>query len=262
MSQWGGLLWKEWMIYKTFIYLAIIVNIPVVVLGPLLIGRIFNVEQNYGIHVLIISAMLGFLYVLGMVFIFFSSLEREMKRPDIWFHTAASSFKLVGAKLVSISLYNIILLACIGIATIIASLLFSKFNVVPISSVIKLELGLIITVILSTITFTIGIFAMWVVARMIRQINAIFSNVVAVILYFIAFHYYTKFIESNFYRNLTDYGAVKLPEIGLGEVSSENFYITYHLPDNIFIGDIVFEILFFTFLFIVSVYAFDKKVRG
>lgn len=262
MSQWKGLLWKEWIIYKTFVYLAIIVSTLGILVGPLLIQRIFNVEQNFGIHVLIISAISGCLHVMGMLFLFFSSLERDMKRPDIWFHTPASSFKLVGAKLFSMSLFTLLSLACSGVVTTIASLLFSKYNVIPISTVMKLEIGLIIAVIFSTITFTIGIFAMWVVARLIRPINVAISNVVAVILYFLGFHNYSKFVESNFYKSLTGYGEVDLPQLSLGEVSSKDFYMTYQVSNNIFMGEIVFEILFFTCLFIVSVYAFDKKVRG
>lgn len=262
MSQWKGLLWKEWNIYKTFVYLAIIVNTLGILVGPLLIQRVFNVEQNFGIHVLIVSAILGFLHVMGMLFLFFSSLERDMKRPDIWFHTAASSFKLVGAKLFSMSLFTLLSLACSGVVTTIASLLFSEFNVIPISTVMKLEIGLIIAVLFSTITFTISIFAMWVVARLIRPINVAFSNVIAVILYFFCFHNYSKFVESNIFKTLTGYGEVNLPEMSLGEVSSNDFYMTYQVSNNIFMGEIVFEILFFTCLFIFSVYAFDKKVRG
>lgn len=262
MHQWKGLLWKEWVIYRTIVYLAIIVNTLGILVGPLLIQRIFDVEQNFGIHVLIVSAIFGFLQVMGMLFLFFSSLERDMKRPDIWFHTAASSFKLIGAKLVSMSLFALLSLACNGVVTIIASLLFSKMNVIPISTVMKLEIGLIIAVLFSTITFTIGILAMWVVARLIRPLSVAFSNVVAAILYFFGFYNYTKFMDSNLYKTLTGYGEVNLPEMSLGEVSSKDFYMTYQVSNNIFLGEIIFEILFFTCLFIASVYVFEKRVRG
>lgn len=262
MSQWKGLLWKEWIIYRPFIYLAIIIDILGILVGPLIIQRIFSVEENYSIHVLIVSVILGCLHFLAMMFLFFSSLEREMKRPDIWFHNSASSFKLVGAKIVAMSLFTFLALVLIGIVTILASLFLSKNNMVPIFTVMKLELGLIFAVLFTAITFTIGIFSMWMVARLIRPFSIAISNGVAVIFYFVGFHYYEKFLDSHLYQKLTSYGEVKFPTMSLGELSSKDFYMTYQVSDHIFLGEVIFKVLFFTCLFIVSVNAFEKKVRG
>ncbi|MBO1914770.1 hypothetical protein J4G37_59335, partial [Microvirga sp. 3-52] len=82
-----GLLQKEWVLLKWGILVLFIVNVAVVVAVPPLINRAFDLPMNTFENALIIS---GTWFVFSMfisVSILLTSLEKEMKQPDIWLHS-------------------------------------------------------------------------------------------------------------------------------------------------------------------------------
>lgn len=262
MGQWKGLVWKEWIIYKAFFFLWIVINILGILVGPFLIKRFLGVDVDIGIIAIIGSAIWMFLHVMITMLIFISSIERDMKRQDIWFHSPATMYKLVGAKLFSAFVFTFTSLVSVSVITTFAYQLFAKTDIIPLSTVLKIEMGLILAIAFSALSFTIGIFAMWVFSRLLRPINIAFAHITSIVLYFITVNYYSKFIDSDLYKKLAHYLEIELPKMNLGDFSSQNFYMNFEVNNNIFVGEIVFEIVFFTCLFIFSTFVFEKKVRG
>ena len=98
MKQWNGLLKKEWVTMKWPLLVSAVLGIIVMSFVPHLIVNFFGIE----VHVFEVALVICFIWagasVLAPVTALFIMLEREMKRPDVWLHSTASIFKLVGVE--------------------------------------------------------------------------------------------------------------------------------------------------------------------
>ena len=95
-----GLIQKEWILLKWGILALVLVNIVIVMAAPSLINRAFGLPLNTFENSLIISGTWFVASLFVGVGILYTSLEKEMKQPDIWLHSPAPIWQLVGIKAV------------------------------------------------------------------------------------------------------------------------------------------------------------------
>lgn len=262
MSQWKGLIWKEWMAYKSLLLIGLLINVLVVLMGPYLLKVIFGIDFSLGNVLLVLSSIWVLGHIIGMPILFFASLEKDMKRSDMWFHSNASMYKLLGAKLFAFFVFTFISLLVVIITTMIGYWLFQPLEDISMVWIMKLEVYFLFTSAFAALTFTIGILVTWVLGRLLRPINKALSNIVSIVFFFFAFHNYAKFTESKLYETLTSYWKVKLPEMNVGEISSKDFYMFLEVTDHFYVGQIILEFVVFTCLFIISTFVLQRKVRG
>ena len=89
MKSAKGLIQKEWILLKWGILALVLVNIVIVMAGPLLINRAFDLPLNTFENSFLISGTWFVAYLFIGVGILYTSLEKEMKQPDIWLHSPA-----------------------------------------------------------------------------------------------------------------------------------------------------------------------------
>ena len=86
-----GLIRKEWVLLKWGILALVLANIAVVMALPPMINRAFDLPLDSFENSLIISGTWFVASLFIGVGILFTSLERELKQPDIWLHSPSAN---------------------------------------------------------------------------------------------------------------------------------------------------------------------------
>ena len=259
MKQWNGLMKKEWVTMKWPLLGSAFLGIIILSFFPLMISKFLGVE----VHVFEIALVICFIWagasVLAPVSALFIMLEREMKRPDVWLHSTASIFKLVGSKVFFASLIGI---AGLLIPTIVLAVQYALFNSTMAVFDDLFFFGSIFIVLIfavSIIFMSIGFF-FWVIDRLMKPYLKGFSIVVTIILFFISSRLYTLLALSEFYKKLTLIGPIDLMKIKNPKINVEFMYFE-QTQTFFYTGEILLDAFFTVAMFIVAAVLFEKKVR-
>ncbi len=261
MGKLQGLVWKEWMQYKGIVILSIIGSVFGTIVSPYLLKRMIEVDEPLSDILLLTSSVWMYVYILFFFCLFFASLEKDMKRPDIWFHNSSSTFTLIGAKLIAVTLFSLPGLVMNGIITVVGYDLLVEVNNLGFTKLLLLEFLLIGTTYLLALSFTIGLLTMWVLGRVLKPFNTFFSYVVAVVVYFYFYRSYLRFIDSELYHSFSSHWKLPLPYIESVEVTSASFAVFMDI-NEIYLFDLLVKVIFFCILFLLSVLVIQKRVRG
>ena len=98
MKQWNGMVRKEWVTMKWPLIVSALVAITVMAVFPFLITGFLATEVHVFEFALVICFLWAGASVFAPVIALFTMLGSEMKRPDVWLHSNASIFKLIGSK--------------------------------------------------------------------------------------------------------------------------------------------------------------------
>jgi hypothetical protein len=95
-----GLLRKEWILmrWSALGFVVVFTLIAISSFAPLAVGGIFDINE----YVQMFSTM----HVFFGAALFLHSLHTDMKQPDVWFHSPASIWKLLGVKALMAVLIN------------------------------------------------------------------------------------------------------------------------------------------------------------
>jgi len=261
MGRMKGLVWKEWMQYKGMMILGIITSVIGTIASPFLLKRMVEMEEHISEVHLITSSMWMYAYIIFFLAIFFTSLEKEMKRPDIWFHNQSSAFTLVGAKLLTTSLFSLAGLLINAFVTIVEYYLIVEENNLGFMSLLQLELLLIITTYLVALGATIGLLTMWILWRLLKPLNTSFAYIAAITVYFYFHRTYLRITESEAYQNFASHWKIHLEPIELLEIKGAYFAVFMDYT-NIYLFDLFIRATFLVILFLLSVLVIQKRVRG
>ena len=259
MKQWNGLLRKEWVTMKWPLLVSSLLGIIVMSFLPHLLSKFFGFE----IHVFEVALVICFIWagasVLAPVISLFTMLEREMKRPDVWLHSTASIFKLVGAKAFFASLFGAVGLL---IPTTVLAFQYALFRSTIVTFNDLLFFGSISIVLIFAVSITfmsIGLF-FWVIDRLMKPYLKGFSIVATIIIFLIASRLYGQFVLSDLYEKLLLIGPIDLMKIKNPKINVEFIYFD-HTETFFYTGEIVFDMFFTVAMFIAAALLFEKKVR-
>lgn len=259
MKQWNGLLKKEWVTMKWPLLVSALFGIIVMSFVPHLLATFLD----FGVHAFELALVICFIWagasVLAPVTALFTMLEREMKRPDIWLHSTASIYKLVGAKAFLASLIGGVGLL---IPTIVLAVQYALFKSTTVTFNELFFFGsnfIVLIFAVSVIFLGIGFF-FWVIDRLMKPLLKGFSIVVTIILFLISARLYSLFSLSEFYKKLVLIGPVDLMKIKNPKINVEFIYFD-HTETLFYTGEILFNIFFTVVIFIVAAVLFEKKVR-
>ena len=156
------------------------------------------------VHVFEVALVICFLWAGASVFApvtaLFTMLEREMKRPDVWLHSNASIFKLVGAKACWHLMIGVVGLL---IPTIVLAVQYALFKSAMFTFNELFFFGTIFIVLVfavSIIFMSVGFF-FWVIDRLMKPLLKGFSIVVTIILFLISTRIYSHSPFPNSIRN-------------------------------------------------------------
>ena len=261
MGRTRGLVWKEWMQYKGIMILGIIASVFGTVASPFFLKRMVEMEEPISEVHLLTSSMWMYVYIIFFLVLFYTSLEKEMKRPDIWFHNQSSAFTLVGAKLLTASLFSLAGLLINAFVTIVEYYLIVEENNLGFMSLLQLELLLVITTYLVALGATIGLLTMWILLRLLKPLNTSFAYIATITVNFFFHRIYQRITESEAYQNFASHWKIDLEPIELLEIKGAYFAVFMDYTD-FYLFDFFIRATFLVILFLLSALVIQKRVRG
>lgn len=270
MKIWKGLLKKEWLIMRWGIITLALVNVVVVLVGPILISRFFNVPLDFFTDTLGIAGIWLVFNVLTGVGVLATSLGHEMKRPDAWLHSPVSMLQLVGAKAVFASAVTAFLLVLNGILLVITFLSSNAVGTISVTDGLLSLLSVLIAIFLNSILFMAIGFMIWSIYQVIHSRVGSLSGFVTMILLTlgIATGLYLSDklgagrMIANILESIKEFGPIKLTDVTF--YNEETSYLfTGIVPKGVIvsIGILLAGGLFTAFLFVAGSMLFEKKVR-
>ncbi|CAM3190242.1 hypothetical protein FITA111629_08925 [Filibacter tadaridae] len=259
MNQWNGLVKREWIPMRGSLILGVLLSLVVLSLFPSLINRLMGGElENFEI-----TLVLCFIWAGASVFAplaaFIISLQRDMKRPDIWLHSTASIFKLMGSKAFLAMVIGVVSLL---IPTLVLAVRFtiSGSREMAFGELFLFGSIFIVLIFVASLSFlSIGFF-FFTIDRLVKRYLKGFSILFTLILFIFSLKLYGLFILSAFYKKVIQSGPVNIVDIVNPNIAVNFDYFV--LADTTFYtGEVLFEIFTIVVLFMAASVLFEKKVR-
>lgn len=261
-----GLIKKEWILLRWGIAALFLSNIVIVMAGPPLINRAFGIPLTTFENSLIITGV-WFLFNLFIgVGVLLTSLEKEMSQLDIWFHSPAPMWKLVGSKAVFAVVVSALSLVLSGVLLILSFFMSDAYGVIPKSSGALSLLSIMISIFLTSIYFMAIGFLAWSLYQVGRSRFQSLSIIFTILLLFLG-AFVGTFISELFRRStiltaIKEFGPVKLTNVPFYN-EHDSYLFTGIVPDGVAFtvgGLFLYGLLTITF-FVVGAKLFEKKVR-
>ncbi|QTD39977.1 hypothetical protein [Sporosarcina sp. Te-1] len=260
MKQWNGLLLREWLPIKwQMIGSFILFGLGLVGL-PLFFSSFVGLFNASSFE---IATVLCFVWAAFSVFVpcftFFMLFYRDMRKPDLWLHSTASIYKLVGVKMVLATLVG---LASLLLSVVVVAIwfVFTKQPYILFDELLFYGSLFISVVFLGSICIMIIGFFFVVLDQLIKPYIKAFSVVITLLLFILSMRLYTIFVSSRFYEMVILRGKLDLLNFKNQRIDLQNSY--YEITGTTFyIGEWIFEIACLLVLFIVGAMLLEKKVR-
>lgn len=259
MKQWNGLVRKEWLTMKWPLLVSALIGVTVMIVVPLLLTSFSVLEVPLFEITLVICFLWAIASVLAPVVALFMMLGMEMKRPDVWLHSHASIFTLIGSKA--------FLAAVIGaggllIPTLVLAVQYAYWKPAVINFDEMLFYGSLFIIIIFALSISLmstGFF-FWVLDRLMKPYLKGFSVVVTIILFIFASWGFTKLTLSSLYSKLVLVGPIDLMSLKNSKLDLTHGYLEI-TETVIYTGEVVFDLVITIALFVIAAVLFEKKVR-
>lgn len=259
MKQWNGLLQKEWVQWRGQIIVLIFLLLAGLFILPYFAGLLAVGEVPVFELTLVIGFVAAGACILVPVIAFSMMFNKDMKRPDLWFHSTASTVKLVAVKMV--------MSAGMGLAYLLVTVLVVaiRYAITPQPEAIFNELLfygslLIGGVFLASIQFMVYGFFFIVIDQLLKPFLKGFSFVVTLILFIISVRIYGEVTGSDFYEKFIQVGSFDLMSLKNPVIDLQYDYFTV-TNTGLYAGEIIFSVLFTVGLFYLAIALFEKRVR-
>jgi hypothetical protein len=257
MNQLKGLLMREGLRTKHWL-IGLLVSVTVILsAGPQVLMGIFGQGDDTATIGFMTGLMMLYLHVAVMVVMLITSLEKDMARTDIWFHTPASTLKLVLAKVIFPLFTTMASLIFTSLFTF-GYLLMSFENTVRLVEVLQFALLVNGGVILMAVYAAAAGLFFWVLYRVLRSWSKAAAVIIAIAAVFIAGFLWDRLLSAPF---MTVLGEIPLGSLVPGDLVAEVFELAMTHGPSVQIAEVLITTGTVILLFTVSVIWFDKKVR-
>ncbi|MCG7343446.1 hypothetical protein MHZ92_04840 [Sporosarcina sp. ACRSL] len=259
MKQWNGLLRKEWIQWRwMLLVLAILLVTGLFVLPS--VAKVFAVNAFSVFEATMVLCFLvaGFSALVPVISLA-TMVNRDLKHPDLWLHSTASTTKLVGAKMTMAALIGV------GSLLIPTAVLAIRYAISDVSIITFDELfffgSLFITFIFfaSLMYMVIGFFFLVIDQLLKRFVNS-FSIAITLVLFILSIRVYGEVVNSSFYEKLSKFGKIDLMAIKNPTLEIGYGFFAY-TETVLYAGDLLWAVLFTVGLFLGGISIFDKQVR-
>ncbi|WLV24946.1 hypothetical protein QR721_01530 [Aciduricibacillus chroicocephali] len=181
-------------------------------------------------------------------------LHHDMKHPDVWLHTPASSVKLFAVKVFLSALTGI---AMIILTEIIVTLTYFNSNAsYGFSEMIGIELNLLAILAYLSLSAAFMGLIFWVLYQLLRPHLGKVSLVLTIILYCLYMYGYSKFQETDLYKSV-----FKMKGLDIGVFTYKSGDFEFIASGFLSIGDLLFDLFLNIALVTLAIILFNKKVR-
>ncbi len=261
-----GLLKKEWQMMKWGLLALLFVNVIVVVVGPILINRAFNLPLNSFDNTMVLTGVWIVANLFIGVGIFITSLEQEMKQQVVWLHSPASMMELVGVKVVFALGVTVVLLVLTSGLLGFSFLLSDALGIIPKREGSLALLSVILSILLTTIHWMAISFFVWTVYWVTRSRQGYLSMTVYVMLFIggitVGGAISNAAFNLPFIQTIKSFGPIKLTDFTFFN-EQDSYFFTGFVPDGVItsVGNLVLYGVLSACLFALGLVMFEKKVR-
>lgn len=261
MTVWNGLWQKEHRMMRGWLYGTFMSSIAVSFVLPLLLTYFF--EWRFGQ----IDFDLYFIPLIWLAFSIFiplslamSSLNIELERPDVWFHTPASIFQLIGVKAAYAIVVGIVNITTTLVLFLVLLRMMDAMNTMI--SMIELLLFLLHFISLSSLgaTIVLMIGLLFRVLHLVMKPYFKSATILVSTLLFIGFMALLNWVvQTSLYTKISQLGPTGMVVnrgITFGDDGS-----SLGVDAPMYLGDLVTTLLFLGALFVTAALLLEKKVR-
>ncbi|MBE1553257.1 hypothetical protein [Sporosarcina limicola] len=252
MKRWRGLVRKEWALLKWGVIPQLLLNSTIVflIINHTFYGPLGNFDVD-------IKSMIVFCFLLHMISAvswFWDSLNKEMKRLDIWLHSPTSMWQLVGAKVVFIT----IIIGCSFLlcGAIVGVSYYMGGGTVSIVDGLALLFSVGAVILLNAIYVMALVFFFWSIYQVFRsRMDWFFSVIIMFVLFIIWAYAWGMIWFTGVFQTVKEMG----PMNGVLTMMEPNYII----PGGaiLTIGSLVLHGVMTAIYFAVGSMLFEKKVR-
>ncbi|GKV55251.1 hypothetical protein NCCP2222_11980 [Sporosarcina sp. NCCP-2222] len=260
MKQWNGLLLREWMPIKWQMISSFIL-FGLGLLGlPFFLGSFLEILQADSFE---IATVLCFVWAAFSVFVplftFFMLFYRDMKKPDLWLHSTASIYQLVGVKMVVAILVG---LASLLLSVVVVAIwyVFTNQPFIVFDELLFYGSLFISAVFLGSISLMFVGFFFVVLDQLMKPYIKGFSVVVTLLLFILSVRLYSIFVSSQFYEMFILQGKLDMMNFKNHRIDLQDSYFEI-TSTTFYIGEWVFNLACLLLFFIIGAMLLEKKVR-
>ncbi|SER79544.1 hypothetical protein [Psychrobacillus sp. OK032] len=263
MKQLKGLNQKEWMLMRFWLVVLFILNTLGIVGIPLLLNAWIDDVPIFKTAIILAGIWLLFSHLIAAI-LFITSLQLDMKRPDIWLHTESSIYKLIGTKLAFATIITSLSLLWIELLLVILQIFYADPEFMTFGQLLEIKVYVFVGIFFSIILNLIIVLFFWVIYHLIRPYVKGFSVIITFFLYIVSSIIWSTNSSLEFIKNFPRFGGITIPVPGFIEKFSmnENYRdLTFLIEPTIYLSDIVIITAFAIILFWGAALWFEKKVR-
>lgn len=254
LKKFAGLLKKEWVLYRTWLFIGVFIGIMLSIVVPYLIRRLsdgFTMENQLSFAFSILVLILGGFF---SILQFLASMRHDLKSKEIWLHSTSSIAQLVGVKivfsLIGYAIFNLIFMS-------IAIYKIRDEIVGTFAQVLLLLLFIVaIIVILQLMMFVIMVLFLAFNLQMKHLIGR-FSIVITMVTFFFSMDLWFKFTDSVLYDNI--FRHIEIPLTWLDQYFPK-LQATELLLGSFYVVEEVASIIWLAILFIIATKWLEKVV--
>lgn len=261
MKQWNGLLKKEWLLMKEWVY-GFMVSVAIIVVLLTIGLTVVSIDGLTPTAVIGIAVITWVLVVLFLpLTVLLNSFRKEWDRPDIWLHSEGSIFKLFGSKFVFASLVGLLSIVLPILLLLISFAIFGAFaNEFTVTELIIFAVTLFYSFYMTALLIAATGLFLAVLYQLIKPAVKGMAIPILVVLFIAGSWLLEKMKATLLYAKITSFGPIGDPSKEEFYVEKEGFFIGPTEP-VVYTGDIVISLLTVFVLFVVAAVLFEKKVR-
>jgi len=262
IDRWRGLFQKEWMFSKWEVLTLILLNSAVVIVLPFGIKNVVDIPQDFSDGM---SSFTGLWLVVHMFLglkLVFTSLKGEMNRPDVWLHSPASIYQIIGVKVLFAAFVNAIMLSVGGGLLGVFWYLNESNRILSLTDGTLVLISILIKIFLISIVVMMTGFLFLSIYYVVRSRYRNFTALVILLLLFVGAHLFEKLRVFSVFSALTDFGPFRLMNAKFYDETNYNLF-SLLVPDGVIftIGGLFIYGGITAVLFILGAMLLEKKVR-
>ncbi|MFC5601825.1 hypothetical protein [Sporosarcina koreensis] len=259
MKQWNGLLQKEWIQWRLTLLVLAILMVTWLFTLPTIAGWLAADDIAVFEITMVVCFMAAAFGSLVPVISFAIMFNREMKRPDLWLHSTATTMTLVGMKMTMAALIGAASLI-IPTAVVAIRYAFMRPTVTTFEELLFFGSVFIGFIFLGSLMFMVVGFFFIVLDHMLKRFLKGFSIVITLVLFVLSIRVYGEVVSSDLYKRLSEFGKIDLMAIKNPTIEIEYGYFAY-TDTVVYAGDLLCAVLFTVGLLLAGITLFDRKVK-
>lgn len=254
MKNFAGLLKKEWVLYRVWVFSGIFIGIMLSMVVPYLIRRLsdeFTMDNQLPFFFSILVLLLGGFF---SVLQYLVSIRNDLRTKEIWLHSTSSIAQLVGVKIV----FSLIGYAIFNFIFVSIAIYNVKDGIIGnFAQILLLLLFTVAIIVIFQLMMFVLVLLFFAFNLQMKHFVGNFSVVITMVTFFISMNLWFKFTGSELYDNI--FHHIGIPLTGLEQYFPKLLTMESTLG-SIYVVEEIATIILISILFIIATKWFEKVV--